>query len=462
MLDFTVRLARSLNNNTAIHFFTTGVNRDSLHLIEYTRTRERTMGVSLREMGRRLRTARESCGLTQEDVARRLGVSRPTVAQIELGNRAVTTIELDKLAYLFGRDIQEFLAEDFEEEDALAILFRAEPEIAHHEDVAESLRSCIALGREVTNLEVLLGIDREFAGAVSYQVSAPRSRWDAIQQGERVAEQERRRLGLGWAPCPPLPELLETQGVRTGIVDLPEEISGITISNQRVGLFIVANRRHAPARRRFSFAHEYAHVLFDRRMKGIVTRASDRDELVEVRANSFAAAFLMPSEGVRQFVNALGKGQPSRAIAQVYDEEGAVQAEGRAAPGSQDLQLYDLVHIAHYFGVSRLAALFRLRNLKLVTQAEMDELKSADEAGYGLELARLFNLSDAEDRDAADTFRHRVLGLAMEALRRDLITVTKLTGVAALLGMRDEEVTQLLDRSGLGGGTDLPAEVNLN
>jgi Zn-dependent peptidase ImmA (M78 family)/transcriptional regulator with XRE-family HTH domain len=407
------------------------------------------MAVSPQEMGRRLRAARESCGLTQEDVARRLGVSRPTVAQIELGNRAVTTIELDKLAYLFGRDIQEFLAEDFEEEDALAVLFRAEPEIAHHEDVADRLRSCIALGREVTNLEVLLGIDRELAGAVSYQVSAPRSRWDAIQQGERAAEQERRRLGLGWAPCPPLPELLETQGVRTGIVDLPEEISGITISNQRVGLFIVANRQHAPARRRFSFAHEYAHVLFDRRMKGIVTRASDRDELIEVRANAFAAAFLMPPEGIRQFVNALGKGQPSRAIAQVFDEAGAVQAEGRAAPGSQDLQLYDLVHIAHYFGVSRLAALFRLRNLKVVTQAEFEELKAADDAGLGGELARLLNLPDSEGDDA-DGFRHRVLGLALEAFRRELITRSRLDEMAVLLSMSEDEVTGLLRQAGLG------------
>jgi Zn-dependent peptidase ImmA (M78 family) len=393
-------------------------------------------------------------------VARRLGISRPTVAQIELGNRAVTTIELDKLAYLFGRDIQEFLAEDFEEEDALAVLFRAEPEIAHHEDVADRLRSCIALGREVTNLEVLLGIDRELAGAVSYQVSAPRSRWDAIQQGERAAEQERRRLGLGWAPCPPLPELLETQGVRTGVVDLPEEISGITISNQRVGLFIVANRQHAPARRRFSFAHEYAHVLFDRRLKGIVTRASDRDELIEVRANAFAAAFLMPQEGIRQFVNALGKGQPSRAIAQVFDEAGAVQAEGRAAPGSQDLQLYDLVHIAHYFGVSRLAALFRLRNLKFLTQAEFDQLKAADDAGFGSELARLLNLPDAESEDDRDNFRHRVLGLALEAQRREIISPARLAGIAALLGMQKEEISHLLLRFGVDGDANAPREVN--
>jgi Zn-dependent peptidase ImmA (M78 family)/transcriptional regulator with XRE-family HTH domain len=410
------------------------------------------MAVSAQEMGRRLRAARESCGMTQEDVARRLGVSRPTVAQMELGNRAATSIELDKLAYLFGRDIQEFVADTFEEEDALAVLFRAEPEIANHEDIADSLRACIALGREVTSLEALLGIDRDLAGAVSYQIAAPRSRWEAIQQGERAAEQERRRLGLGWAPSPPLPELLETQGVRTGIVDLPEEISGITISNQSVGLFIVANRQHAPARRRFSFAHEYAHVLFDRRMKGIVTRSSERDDLIEVRANAFAAAFLMPPEGIRQFVAALGKGQPSRAIAQVFDEAGAVQAEGRAAPGSQDIQLYDVVHLAHYFGVSRLAALFRLRNLKLLTQAEMDQLKSADEAGSGLELGRLLNLPDSDASDDADGFRHRVLGLSLEAYRRDLITRDKLTEVARLLSVHANEVDELLERAGLAGG----------
>lgn len=410
------------------------------------------MPVSPQEMGRRLRAARESCGMTQEDVARRLGVSRPTVAQMELGNRAATSIELDKLAYLFGRDIREFVADTFEEEDALAVLFRAEPEIANHEDVADSLRACIALGREVTNLEGLLGIDRDLAGSVTYEVVAPRSRWDAIQQGERAAEQERRRLGLGWAPSPPLPELLETQGVRTGIVDLPEEISGITISNQSVGLFIVANRRHAPARRRFSFAHEYAHVLFDRRMKGIVTRSSDRDELVEVRANAFAAAFLMPPEGIRQFVVALGKGQPSRAIAQVFDEAGAVQAEGRAAPGSQDIQLYDVVHLAHYFGVSRLAALFRLRNLKLLTLAEWEQLKAADDAGFGLELARLLNLTDADGAEDADGFRHRVLNMGLEAYRRELISRSKLGELTSLLSMDECELNKLLEQAGLANG----------
>src|ERR1035441_4646474 len=44
------------------------------------------------ELGRRLRQAREACGLTQQNVAEQLGVSRPTVAQMELGNRAITSL----------------------------------------------------------------------------------------------------------------------------------------------------------------------------------------------------------------------------------------------------------------------------------------------------------------------------------------------------------------------------------
>jgi len=413
-----------------------------------------TVPITTQELGRRLRIARESCALTQDDIARYLGVSRPTVAQMELGNRAVTSLELDKLAYFLGRDIREFVADTFEEEDALAALFRSEPEIANQQDVADSLRACIALGREITNIENLLGVDRELAGAVSYEVPAPRSRWEAIQQGERAADQERRRMSVGWAPAPPLADLFETQGVRTGVVDLPDDVSGLTISNRSAGLFVVANRRHAPVRRRFSFAHEYAHTLFDRRLLGTVSHTEDRDKLIEVRANAFAAAFLMPSEGVRQFIGAQGKGKPSRASAQVFDEAGAVQAEGRAEPGSQDIQIYDLVHVAHHFGVSRLAALFRLRNLKLTTQAEFEVLKAADEGGRGRELASMLALPDTEDGEDKNGFRHRVLSLALEAYRRDQITRAKLGELAALLSMGEEEIDQLLERAGLyDGGT---------
>ncbi|MBI1788861.1 MAG: ImmA/IrrE family metallo-endopeptidase, partial [Acidobacteria bacterium] len=273
--------------------------------------------------------------------------------------------------------------------------------------------------------------------------------WEGIQQGERAADRERRRVGLEWAPAPPLADLFETRGVRTGVVDLPDDVSGLTIGNRSAGLFVVANRRHAPVRRRFSFAHEYAHTLFDRRLLGTVSRSKDRDELIEVRANAFAAGFLMPSEGVRQFIAAQGKGKPSRASAQVFDEAGAVQAEGRAEPGGQDIQIYDLVQVAHHFGVSRLAALFHLRNLKLTTQAEFEALKAAEEDGRGRELAGMLALPDTGNGEDQNGFRHRVLSLALEAYRREQITRAKLGELAGLLSLREEEIDLLLERAGL-------------
>lgn len=400
------------------------------------------------ELGRRLKAAREACGLTQEQVAQRLGVSRPTVTQMELGNRPVTSLELEKLAYLYCRDIGEFVADQFEEEDALAALFRAEPEIAQQQPIVDSLRACLALAREVTNLETILGLRRDTAGKVSYAAPVPGSRWEAIQQGEQAAEQERRRLGLGWVPVPSLAEILETQGVRTAVVNLPREVSGLTINHPSVGLFIVANRSHATVRRRFSLAHEYAHVLFDRRLKGIVTRTEDRDEPIEVRANAFAAAFLMPEEGVRHFVESLGKGRPSRSMAQVFDEEHFILAEGRMPPGSQNIQLYDVVHLAHYFGVSRMAALFRLWNLRLVSQAEFEELRLREEQGEGRELARLLALPEVEDGEDDGGFRHRILNLGLEAYRRELITLAKLQELADLLSMSEPEIEILLERAG--------------
>ena len=88
------------------------------------------MPVSQKELGQRLQAARDACRMTQEEVAHHLRVSCSTVTQMELGNRAITSLELERLAYLFGRDMREFFAEEFHEEDALVALFRAHPDVA--------------------------------------------------------------------------------------------------------------------------------------------------------------------------------------------------------------------------------------------------------------------------------------------------------------------------------------------
>lgn len=56
-------------------------------------------------MAVRLREAREYVGLSQEDVAQALGVSRPSITNIETGNRKVEAVELDRLATLYRQSV---------------------------------------------------------------------------------------------------------------------------------------------------------------------------------------------------------------------------------------------------------------------------------------------------------------------------------------------------------------------
>jgi len=308
------------------------------------------MAVSPQELGRRLREAREASGMTQEQVSRELGLSRASVAQMELGNRQVNSLELDRLAYLYGRDIRQFLAETFQPQDALTVLLRANPDLTRDGKVAEGLRRCIALGREISNLETLLGIERDAMAPAAYPTTSLKSKWDAIQQGGRVALEERRRLNLGDSPLPDISEILDSQGIRIAFVPLPNDVSGLTIHEAGVGIFVAVNSSHSPLRRRFSFAHEYAHVLLDREVsRSIISRGDNRAELIEMRANSFAAVFLMPDEGVRRYVQALGKGKPSRSVADVFDETDVMRVQRRSKPGAQEIRIYDLVLIAHRF-----------------------------------------------------------------------------------------------------------------
>jgi Zn-dependent peptidase ImmA (M78 family)/DNA-binding XRE family transcriptional regulator len=417
------------------------------------------MPIGQKEIAERIRIARESCGLTQDDVSQQLGLSRPSIVQIEQGNRAVSSIELQQLAVLFGRDLRDFFKEDFKPEDAIVALFRAETDSPDRGPVLEELRRCIVLGRELTNLEHLLGINRDLRAVAQYPLPTPQKRWDAITQGDRVAHEERRRLELGETPAPDLVELLEVQGVRTAVVSLPSDVSGLTISDSQVGLFIVANGDHAWQRRRFSFAHEYGHVLMDRERSGLISRASRKDDLPEIRANAFAASFLMPREGVRQFVLALGKGRPSRMRVDLFDEVDSVSVEGRSEPHSQDIQLYDVVQMAHHFGVSRVAALYRLANLKLVTDDEFNRLKAAEDAGQGRKMAKLLGLPDIDSGAGPNEFRHRFVGLALEAFRREMVTKGKLRELAKMVGLGTSEVHALIESAGIdegeGGATPL-------
>lgn len=78
------------------------------------------------QLGRRLREAREYVGLSQEEVAFALSVSRPAIGHIESGTRKVEAFELSKLSELYGRSVDYLLTGDAPADDRrVAFLARA-------------------------------------------------------------------------------------------------------------------------------------------------------------------------------------------------------------------------------------------------------------------------------------------------------------------------------------------------
>lgn len=92
-------------------------------------------------VGQRLRSARETLGLTQVDVAGALKIQRTSVIAMEAGKRNVSALELRRLGRLFRRNVSWILGEEPDPElvGADGALYRATAELSA-EDKEQVLR----------------------------------------------------------------------------------------------------------------------------------------------------------------------------------------------------------------------------------------------------------------------------------------------------------------------------------
>lgn len=69
--------------------------------------------LSQKKIGQRLTDLRKRRGFSQEDLAKAVKISRSSVAQIELGNRSVNIMELQRLSIVLGFSLDDFVSGDF-------------------------------------------------------------------------------------------------------------------------------------------------------------------------------------------------------------------------------------------------------------------------------------------------------------------------------------------------------------
>lgn len=370
------------------------------------------MSLDRKQLGERLRDIRQDLGFTQAEVAGLLELHRPAISEIEAGRRAVASEELYEFSRIYAVAVADLLAQPTPSCAQIErILFRG-PGLETPAARAAIRRFVQRCGAE-RELEGLLGIEPPEDQRPGYRLSAPTSSGQAIHHGTRMAEQERRRLGLGALPLRNPLSLLERQGVRIGPLRDFEagEIEGIYFETEELGACVAINTARdfgTGFRSAFTAAHEYAHwLLRDVEVETFRFQGGNND-LGEVRANAFAAAFLMPEEGVREYFASIG-----------LLENDLVD---RLSPG-------DVVLAMDHFGVSRSALLYRLQNLKLLAPETAKELRTRDIHVH--RVAKALGLRFRRERKDSS----RMNALVTEAWRRGLIT----TGRAADLIDTDVE-----------------------
>jgi len=235
-------------------------------------------------LGQRLSEARDLAGMTQESVARAVGLDRTAIVLLEKGERNLKVPELVEIAQVLGRPLSYFV----EPPVPAAVSRRSAPHAAH-----DSTRALdVEIDQFATDIRGLLGLGLLPPVVRDENARVPRTHVEA----ENAAAAFRRQASLDSGPIDDLGRTCEYFGLYTFAAHLGE--SGpdggcveVTEGGRAVGVAVIIGD-DGSGRRRMTLAHELGHWLFG---DAYDTEASlDNEPMI----NSFAIHFLAPRAGV--------------------------------------------------------------------------------------------------------------------------------------------------------------------
>ena len=348
--------------------------------------------IDMSRLGELLQQARKKCGVTQADAAKIIDAARTTIVAIEKGERRLKPNELIKLARAYGRSISDFvqsrpIIQPFE------VQFRAA--YRRNEDEEEQINPSIShleeLCRNYLELEEIMDAPLPQNYPQEYQVS----NMPLEATAESIAIAERQRLGLGDSPIAHLRDILEQSvGLRIFYVKMPSKYSEVYSFDEKLGGCMAINANHPEERRRWSLAHGYLHFLAHRR-KPVVDFDGQYQRLPESErlAEAFPKYFLMPTSSLLKQFNDMHR------------------SHGKFTPTN-------LFTLAHYYGVSVSALVYRLEDMGLLPSGTWDRLRDR-----GLKVRKVqqeLGLEAIMQRTDVTPIHYQ--HLAIEALDQGLIT----------------------------------------
>jgi len=278
--------------------------------------------------GERLKLARKRAGLSLRALSAGIGsrVSAQAIGKYERGEMMPGSDVLDLLAkvldvspqYLMSDQVVELSDMEFRKRTGTSARDRAAVEVAAIEELQ---RYCAIerILRQASSGWQIPQLGRRFLGC--------------LDEAELLAMELRKEWRLGIDPIPNMTELLEERGIKVLLVELPDNVSGLTCSarqshdNTRLSV-IVVNVMHSLERRRLTLAHELGHRVFE--------PGSPVNH--EKAATEFAGAFLMTREHL----------------------------ENRLGPRRNALSYNELVQLKRQYGVSAAALLVRLNRYGII------------------------------------------------------------------------------------------------
>lgn len=373
--------------------------------------------LTAQEIGRRLRLARESAKIRQDEAAKVIGMSRPTLVSIEKGDRRVRIQELQVLASHYGVSVNALLRREAVHTDLVPRFRRLRETEDDHTDEAVKLLNDLV--RAEVELENILGIDRPR----NYPSERGINSGDVIELAERHAQELRDWLGLGAGPIADIFSLMELDlGIRLYQRRLSKssKVDALFTYDQTLGACILLNANFPLERRIQSAGHELGHFVGTRQAPEVLEENEKFQSREERYAHAFGRAFLTPRK--------------------------SFEAAWRQLTAGAKITRRPIIVQAHHFRISREACVRRLEELGLVKRGAWEKLKA--HGGITLEqvrevLGEAASKPDPAKDDADRPVSHRMSLMAYTAWKRDLMSEGQL---AELLMVSRLELRALLDQ----------------
>ena len=371
--------------------------------------------ISAHEIGRRLRLARESADIRQDEAAKIIGLSRPTLVSIEKGTRCARIDEIQRLAHQYQTSVNALLRREAVHTDLIPRFRKLQGTDGDTAQAVELLNNLVSAEVELENV---LGIMRP----KNYPPESGIANGNVSELAEQHAQEVRNWLGLGSGPIGDIFTLIEFDlSIRLYQRCLSNsKIAGLFTYDNAVGACIFLNANHPLERRVQSASHELGHFVGARHVPEVLVKNEQFKSREKRYADVFGRAFLMPRKSFQQIFRLI-------------------------TSGSDKLTRRHVILLAHQFHISREACVRRLEELALVKKGTWDWF----EANGGISknqakevLGDVANKPDSAKDDAKHPISHRMSLMVYEAWKRNLMSEGQL---ADLLNVRRVELRRLVD-----------------